>query len=147
MFRLITGGTVVLGNVGRFDVLRCHLKSLFFYFTWAGMEIAVLEVGPVVWHHCIVVIPSMIAHANRLQLFLTFLGLFMKSTHRLARIRVNFNRPPIYFRQCLDFNIVSPDFVLTFAGAVLLNASINLTINEVLEVVVALQHIIHTFLS
>lgn len=73
--------------------------------------------------------------------------LFVESAHWLTRIGINFDGSTINFGECLDFNVVAPDFILSFAVAVAFQGAVDAPVNEVFEIITAGKNVVYAFLS
>jgi hypothetical protein len=71
-------------------------------------------------------------------------SLFMKSPHWFFRVSVYFYRPIIDLGECLNFNIISPYSIYTFADYIVLDIS---SLNKIFVVIFLIQNIVHAFFS
>ena len=137
-----------LGYVGTYaSVFLGHLQSLLLYLARIFLNISMFERVPTHRHHGIVVIPAMIADTNRLNLLLALFSLLMEGSHWLARVSVDFDGPAIDLRQGFYLKVITPLFILAFSRTVRLDATINITVNEVLKVIAAFQNVVHAAFS
>lgn len=103
--------------------------------------------SPVISNNCIVMILAMVADSDRLDRLLSLFHLLVEGSHWLTRVGIYFKRASINFWEGLNFNIITPDFILPFSLTVSFNAAIDVSIHKVLEVVLTSEDVVDALFS